>query len=102
MQRAPLVLIGLDFEILCYFYLLETGCGGRVGAGIVGDNDPVVGDVRTLRGGVEVVRDQPGVLLALHRRGAVLVEVQPVGVHCCEECRQCGAGDVADLLDGDV
>jgi len=28
--------------------------------------------------------------------------VGAVGVHCCEECRQCGAGTVVDLLDGDV
>jgi len=28
-----------------------------VGAGAAGDDDPVVGDIRTFRGGVEAVRD---------------------------------------------
>jgi len=40
----------------------DPGLARIVGAGTVGDDDPVVGDVRALRGGVEVVRDQPGVL----------------------------------------
>lgn len=61
------------------------GLARIVGAGTVGDDDPVVGDIRTFRGSVEVVRDQPGVLFAPHRRGAVLVEVRPVGVQIAQD-----------------
>ena len=73
-------------DILRYRLVQLVDCGKPedpslariVGAGAAGD-DPVVGDIRALCGGVEVVRDQPGLLLTLHRRGAVLVEVRPVG-----------------------
>lgn len=57
----------------------DPGLAQIIGAGTAGDDDPVVGNIRALCGGVEVVRAQLGVLLALHRCGAVLVEVRPVG-----------------------
>lgn len=74
-----------------------------VGASTVGDDDPVVGGVRALRGGVEVVRDQPGVLLTPHRRNAVLVEVRPVGVQVAhdDEVLLCRV-DPTGILPGDT
>lgn len=89
----------------------DSGLARIVGDGTVGDDDPVVGDIRALRGGVEVVRDQPGVLLAPHRRGVVLVEVRPVGVQVAHDdevllCRVDPAGvlhhgiESVDLLSG--
>lgn len=87
------------------------GLARIVGAGTAGDDDPVVGDIRALRGGVEVIRDQPGVLLVPHRRGAVLVEVRSVGVQIAQDdevllCRVDPAGVLhhgiksVDLLGG--
>jgi len=87
------------------------GLARIVGASTAGDDDPVVGNIRTFRGGVEVVRDQPSVLFAPHRRGAVLVEVRPVGVQVAQDdevllCRVDPAGVLhhgiksVDLLGG--
>ena len=56
------------------------------------------------RNGVQAV--EVGVLRLAARPAEPLAPdvgvVGAVDVHRCEGCRQCGAGTVADLLDGDV